>query len=390
MSQPLEYRCISADCHIDLCWLPHDLFVANASREMKHRMPYVVHGPGGPIWVTESGLNLGFANGKGCATGATGRRTIVPGEDRRLDRIAATGLFTDGARGIFRPTAPELRLKEQERDGIQAEVIYGLLNAGNKMTDPDAALEFYRIYNDWLSHFCAYDRQRFVGLASIPSYSVELAVAETRRVAKLGLGGLDVSASWDMIPLSDPYWDPLWEAAVEVNLAVHFHTINPPPGVAPRADLPAVFKKAHEATWMAGFQLYLAAILAAVIHGGALERYPKLRIVLGESGIGWIPYVLDRMDYEYEDKFKGRIPLTMKPSDYWRRQCRATFQNDRVGVKLLDDLGVENVMWGSDYPHADSVFPDSQEYIERQFAHLASTTRHKITCENAGKFYGLM
>ena len=80
----------------------------------------------------------------------------------------------------------------------------------------------------------------------------------------------------------------------------------------------------------------------------------------------------------------------MKPSDYWRRQCRATFQYDRIGAKLLDDLGIENVMWGSDYPHPDGVFPDSQEYIKRQFGHLPSATQRKITCENAGKFYGLI
>src|SRR5688572_30675029 len=171
----MEYRCISADCHIDLCWLPHDLFVSNASPAMKDRMPYVIQGADGPVWVTKTGQNLGFANGKGSGAGATGRRKIVPGEDHRLDRIAATGLFTDGALGIFRPTTPELRLKEQDRDGIQAEVIYGLLNAGNKMTDRDAAIEFYRIYNDWLCDFCRSDRRRFVGLASIPSYSVEIA-----------------------------------------------------------------------------------------------------------------------------------------------------------------------------------------------------------------------
>src|SRR5262249_44741162 len=115
----------------------------------------------------------------------------------------------------------------------------------------------------------------------------------------------------------------------------------------------------------------------------------KLRVVLGESGIGWIPYVLERMDCEFEDRFR-KLELKMKPSDYWRRQCKATFQNDRIGAKLLDDLGVENVMWGSDYPHPDVVFPDSEDYIQRQFSHLPQAIQRKITCENAGKFYGLI
>jgi len=155
-------------------------------------------------------------------------------------------------------------------------------------------------------------------------------------------------------------------------------------------EMPDMYRVAGLATKIAGDQLSIAPILAGAIHGGALERYPALRIVFGESGIGWIPYVLDRMDYEYEDRFKGRIPLKMKPSDYWRRQCRATFQFDRVGAKLIEELGVDNVMWGSDYPHLDGVFPDSQQYIKRQFGHLPVAIQRKITCENVGRFYGLI
>ena len=390
----MEYRCISADCHIDLWWLPHDLFVSNASNAMKDRMPYVTQGSDGPIWVTKSGLNLGLASGNGVSATHVERR-YVPGLATRVDRMASTGLYADGAKNIFRPTTPELRLQDQERDGIQAEVMYGLHNAGSKMTDREATIEFYRIYNDWLSDFCNYDRKRFVGLASIPSQSVEAAEAEARRVAKIGgVGGLDFLARWDMVPLWDSYWDPFWRAAAEANLPVHFHAIAassaPVAPVPIRDDLPDSLKKAHIATRMAGTTLRMAPILAAVIHGGALERYPGLRVVFAESGIGWIPYVLDRMDYEYEDQFKGRIPLKMKPSDYWRRQCRSTFQYDTIGVMLLDTLGVETVMWASDYPHPDGVFPDSQEYIKRQFSHLPSATQRKITCENAGKLYGLI
>ncbi|MSQ73693.1 MAG: amidohydrolase [Betaproteobacteria bacterium] len=388
----MEYRCISADCHIDVSWLPHDLFVSNASQSMKDRMPYVTPGPDGQMWVTKSGLNLGLAYGKGSTDfiGASGVGVkIVPGKVDRIDRMAATGLYTDAAQGISRPATPQLRLQDQERDGIQAEVMYGLLGTGNKLTDREVAVEFYRIYNDWLSSFCSCDRKRFVGLASIPNHAVAAAVAETRRVAKLGLGGLDISVTWDMTPLWNPYWDPFWKAAAEANLPVHFHTIGPPRGAPLPEDSPEVLRLVSKATWGAVSQLFMANLLASVIHCGALERYPTLRIVLGESGIGWIPYVLDRMDYEYEGRYKD-LPLKMKPSDYWHRQCRATFQYDRVGARLLDILGVENVMWGSDYPHPDGVFPDSQEYIQRQFSDLPGVTQRKIICENAGKFYGLI
>ena len=104
----------------------------------------------------------------------------------------------------------------------------------------------------------------------------------------------------------------------------------------------------------------LVNILAAVIGAAVLERYPNVRISFGESGIGWIPYALDRMDFEWEDRFRD-LGLTMKPSDYWRRQCKGTFQFDRIGAKLIDEMGVETLMWGSDYPHADGVWPESVE-----------------------------
>jgi predicted TIM-barrel fold metal-dependent hydrolase len=110
-------------------------------------------------------------------------------------------------------------------------------------------------------------------------------------------------------------------------------------------------------------------------------------MVIGESGIGWIPYILDHMDLEWEDQFKD-LDLKMKPSDYWRRQCYATYQSDRIGIKLLDEIGEDNIMWGSDFPHPDGIWPDSQEYIQRELGHLPPATRHKIVCGNAARLYG--
>ena len=99
-----------------------------------------------------------------------------------------------------------------------------------------------------------------------------------------------------------------------------------------------------------------------------LERYPNLRIGLGESGVGWLPYALDRMDFEFEDRFRDMMRL--KPSEYWRRQCRATFQFGRIAAKLVEDIGVETLMWGSGYPHPVGVRPESSKYLAEQFACL--------------------
>lgn len=379
----MKYTCISADCHIDLIWLPPDLFTGNASAALKARMPHVVDGDDGPVWVTEQGARFGLMNGMG-----SGGRKYVPGQIHRSDRMAETGLFTDGEKGIRRLTDPALRVKDQDRDGIQAEVLYGILGASQRLNDPAAATEVMRIYNEWLDGFCKAAPDRFAGLASIPNHDMDAAVAEIKRVASRGgVRGIEVSKTHDMKPLYDPAYTPLWEAASEAGLPVHFHTIG---GKRPNfEDMPPLQARQAFAIHITGFQLAMAHTLMEIIYGGVVEAYPTLKVVIGEAGIGWIPYILQHMDLEWEDQFKD-LTLTMKPSDYWRRQCRATYQSDRVGVRLLDMLGEETVMWGSDFPHPDGVWPDSQEFIAREFADMPDALRHKVTCENAGKFYGFM
>jgi predicted TIM-barrel fold metal-dependent hydrolase len=313
---------------------------------------------------------------------------LVPGQNYRVDVMASTGLYEDGQKGRRHPTDPVLRAKDMDRDGVQAEVIFGILGAATRLNDPIAANEMFRIYNDWLVDFCQHDPTRFIGLACLPYGDIPAAVQEIHRVAKLGLRGVELSCSWDMEPMWHPIWEPLWKAIHEVNLPLHFHTFPAvPPSQLDKAT--GLSRRAAFFTVVSGFQMNLVNILAGVIGAAVLERYPNVRISFGESGIGWIPYALDRMDFEWEDRFRD-LGLTMKPSDYWRRQCKGTFQFDRIGTKLIDEMGVESLMWGSDYPHADGVWPESSKYIAEQFGHLPADVMHKITCGNAGKFYRLM
>ena len=207
----MKYRVISADCHIDLPWLPPDLFTANASRALKERMPYVAVGEKGPTWVSRNGGYFGLQNGMG-----SGGREYVPGEIHRSDLMAAEGLYEDGKNGTRRLTDPDLRIKDQDRDGVQAEVLFGILGAGERLNDGVAAIEMMRIYNDWLADFCDSHPARFAGLASIPNHDVAAATDEIARVVARGaLRGLEVANSTDMKPLFDPDWDPLWRAVAE-------------------------------------------------------------------------------------------------------------------------------------------------------------------------------
>ena len=391
---------ISADCHVDLCWLPPTLFTERASASMRDRMPFVKDGPKGKVWVTTKGANLGLA----CGMGSAGRE-YVPGRIHRADRMASTGLYEDGKKGIRRLTEPDLRIKDQDRDGVRGEVLYGVLGATGRLNDPEAAVEVMRVYNDWLAEFCSSKPDRFAGLACIPNHPIDAAIAEVKRVAKRGaVKGVDIANSADLTPLWDPYWDPLWAVINDSGLPLHFHTVggyvpeairkvqmlgsDPTRATLPDApNVPLPVARRAFATSITQFQINMSNILTAMIFAGVLERYPRIRVVLGEAGIGWIPYVLWRMDAEWEDQFQD-LGLSMPPSGYWKRQCYATYQTDPIGVKLIDELGEDRVMWGSDFPHPDGVWPDSQEYVAKELGHLPESVRHKIVAGNAAALYG--
>ncbi|MBT3767330.1 MAG: amidohydrolase [Rhodospirillaceae bacterium] len=377
----MKYEIISADCHVDLIWLPPDLFTANASAALKDQMPHVVDGEIGPVWVTDQGASFGLMNGMG-----SGGREYKPGEIQRSDRMAETGLYSDGKAGIRRLTDPDLRVKDQDLDGIQAEVLFGVLGAAQRMGNAEAAVEVTRIYNDWLDGFCKTHPERFAGLACIPNNDIDYAVAEIKRVAAMGgVRGIEVPLTTGMVPLYDPVWHPLWAAAEDSGLPLNFHTIGG--GRPPMEKLPPLQQRQAWAVYVTGFQLGMGRVLMEIIYGGVLEAFPKLKIVIAESGIGWIPYILDHMDFEWEEQFKD-LTLTMKPSDYWKRQCYATYQTDPIGIRLLDVLGEDNIMWGSDFPHPDGVWPDSKEFIQQELGDVPEATRQKIICGNAAALYG--
>lgn len=377
----MKYDLISADGHIDLIWLPPDLFTSNASEKLRDRMPYVEQTADGARWVSRNGAQFGLVNGMGSAG-----RPYIPGQIHRSDRMAATGLYEDGKKGIRRLSEPALRLRDQDLDGVQAEVLYGVLGSSARLNDGEAAVEMLRIYNDWLYDFCKQAPQRLVGLANVPSHDMNAAVTEMKRAAARGVRGVDVANRPDMIPLYDEFYEPLWRAAEETGIPLHFHTIG---GRAPDFTkmTPTVARRAF-ATHITGFQMHMSYMLMQLLYSGALERYPNLKVVIGEAGLGWIPYVLQHTDLEWEDQFKD-LDLKMKPSEYWHRQCYATYQTDPIGIKLLSDLGEDNVMWGNDYPHPDGIWPDSREFIGNELGHLAPATRHKVVCGNAAKLYGL-
>ncbi len=380
----MRQRAISGDSHIDLSWMPPTVFVDRAAPKFRERMPFVEDTPEGPRWTSHAGLHLGYAN----ALGATGR-LYQPGKSERADRMAEEGLFSDGAKGIRRVSDPALRIQTQDRDQIDGELLYGILGMSDRLKDPEASVEMLRVYNDWLSEFCDYAPTRLLGIAQIPCHDVSIAMAEARRVLKDGkLRGFDMAAASKQQPYYHPDWAPFWDLANEEKVPVHFHTFGPQMPDMTGWD-PETMEMARGAAFARGQFLRASDITAGLIMGGVLDRYPNVRIVFAESGIGWIPYLLDRLNWSWDEEFKNSLTLSLRPSEYWHRQCYASFQWEPSAMPVLEMVGYDNVLWASDFPHPDGLWPDSQSYIESMFADLDADTRDKIVYRNAATLYGL-
>ena len=377
----MEYRVISADTHLDLTWLPGDMFVESAPAELKSQMPYTVDTDNGRRWIVE-GEDIARAGGF---------IAYVPGHSKHMDRMAEVGFYDGVADGVYNPAVAELRVKDQDLDGVDAEVIYGILGiagggfSGPGFRNPDVTTAIYDAYNEWVSEFVKAEPGRLGALACVISHDPQVAARQLRRAAETGLRGAEINVAKMSSPMYQKEWDVLWAAADECNMPISFHTLGIPTRT-PEGDSAGEYAVAYDGLRECLFQLSGAEFLVSAVYSGACMRYPNFRFVLGECGIGWIPYVIERMDAEYEDRYHP-IGLEMEPTAYWRRQGSSTFQNEYVSQDQVERIGVDSIMWGSDYPHRDGVFPDSQKVINDGMGHLDDVVTRKIVCENAARLY---
>jgi predicted TIM-barrel fold metal-dependent hydrolase len=385
----MKYTLVSGDSHVDLSWLPGDLFSTNAPGHLKDRVPRIIERDGGPTWMAgETILGASQAAGHGFTAPSRGR-------GQRMDRMLDAGFYD----GQPHPTDPDLRLKHMSMDGLDGEILYGITGTGMRILDTEIVAAVYQIYNDWVSEFCNSYPGKWYALACIPIHDPQLAAQELRRAAGLGpLRGADLIASEVSVPIysRDGYWDPLWQAVAETQMPVAFHLggarlpVPTPVNTEPSDNGPSQNDHAYSAVTATLGQLSGAQFLVSIILGGACERFPDFKFVMGECGAGWVPFALDRMDHIYKDgqyAEKFTQPLSLKPSDYWFRQGHTTFQEE-PGVGLMAHLvGVDNLMWGSDYPHPDGVWPDSKEVIRETMGKLSPEDLRKITCDNAVNLY---
>ena len=370
---------ISADSHMDLTYMPHDAFTSRVAQKWKDRVPYIVETSEGKFWHGD-GLRLSRFGyyGPGLNAGKRGALLVAEG-------------FASGEKTS--PADPVLRRQDQERDGVVCEVIYGILGlskgltGGSGLRDPELVHVVYHAYNDFISEFNAQAPKAFCGLGCIPNHHVKAAVEEAKYCVEQGLKGAAFVAWTPEYPIWHEHWEPLWSVAEEMGLIISPHVFEGGASIVDKMggdDVPG-----PKGAWLVVSPMQLDEVLTSMVFSGIPERHPNLKIVLGESGIGWLPYVLERMDYTYEDRLTDHITLSLKPSEYFQRQIYATFQKDAIGIRMMGEIAPDNVMWASDYPHRDGTWPESQQAIEEQFAGVDETLKRKMLWENVVNLYGL-
>jgi predicted TIM-barrel fold metal-dependent hydrolase len=370
---------VSADSHMTE---PLDLWEQRIDRRFRERAPKVVENKRGegPRYVFVAEGSAPFPIAGGFAAGRSGKE---------LQELLDKGYEA------ARPSGwdPVERIKDQDLDGVDAEVLYPSLGMSLfPMTDGALQRACFDAYNGWLAEFCAHDRSRLYGVGLVSLEDVRAAAQDIERIAAQGMRGAMI---WGAAPAERPYsdraYDPFWQAASETRLPVSLHIIASRGSVSSSVS-GAIGQGArvHSGIWYMKVIAEIQESLAQLVFGGVLERFPRLRIVSAENDAGWLPHFGYRMDHvydKYHEIWSESTPL--RPSEYLRRQVWATFQDDYTGPAAHAIFGADNFMWASDFPHSDSTFPESRTWIEKNFAGVPESVRRKIVYQNAVSLYGM-
>jgi len=361
-----QYKTISADSHV---FEPNDLWDRYMEPGFHDRRPHVINEDGVDKWVIQ-GL-----------------------ETRPIPILAASaGIKSEdlNPRGEYEGTReggwnPDARIKDMDLDGMDAEVLYTSMFNLFRIPDPTYKMAVFRAYNNWMVDFCGAKPDRLVGIGLIALDDIEAAVQELRRITKNGLKGAAIPClpKRDQ-PFGDPRYDRFWEEAQDLGTPLSLHV---------NTGEDAVVHQTPE--YLINFTMFLAQIqmsLSTFVAAGVLERFPRLKLVSAENDIGWAATFKARLDHAYErHRFWSETgnKLTMLPSEYINRQAYLTFMYDKPGVDNRQHIGIDNIMWASDYPHSDATWPESNKFIEWQFGEIPDAERRKIICDNAKALYNM-
>jgi predicted TIM-barrel fold metal-dependent hydrolase len=367
------WKLISSDSHIVE---PPDLWAERIDATYRDRAPHVVEEDEADWWFVDGVRTNSFQGGA-----QAGKRFEHQADLRPAAR------FREVRPGAY---LAEEFLRDNDLDGVHGSIIYPTEGLQLFRVPDDALLTaIFRAYNDWLVEFCRADPARLKGIALINVEDVPTAIAELERTRKAGLaGGMITVYPPEQRSYDDPRYEPFWAAAQDLDapLSLHIDTNRPAPGT--ELEIVTVTRPSP----LANADHWVRVSLGHLIFTGVFERHPRLRVGSVEHELSWAPHFLDRLDYTYTQRARRERWYRYKgdalPSHFFHRNVFMSFQEDHLGVRDRALIGVDQLMWGSDYPHTESTFPRSRPILERILDGVPEDERRRITQGNAARLYG--
>ncbi len=358
---PMTERLISADSHVQVS---HDQIKANLAARYHQAYDDAVG-----AFAQRMARGAGAANQAGAAMKAA-----------------------DANAAFHRPGYgdPVARLADMDSDGVDAEVIYSEVSAFRYLADMTEGMsESVRAFNDVLFAFAEPDPKRLVMSYQIPIHDIDLAVAEVHRVVELGAKSLQLPvfpSEFGLPEYFDDRYAPLLGLIEETGLPICCH-------IGLNTNLDQLMRR--DPTPNKGVMVPVTGLMTAEafgmwIMGGVLERFPRLKLVFVEPGLAWVPWWLHIVDDMASRQGYSFPAITRPPSSYFRSNVYLTFIEERIALERLRDLiGVENIMWSTDFPHPVTSWPNSRAIVEEQMAGIPADERELIVCGNAARVWGL-
>ncbi|WP_214104150.1 amidohydrolase family protein [Acrocarpospora catenulata] len=389
-------KVIDADTHLTE---PADLWTRLAPEKYKDQVPRVVSSAGREIynphkgrmesadmWIWVVGDNVMGRAGGGSVINHQNVKHKGPG-------------FTHWPLTEVSPAASflEPRLDLMDEVGIWGQIIYpNVVGFGGQafkaIEDRQLRLLCAQIWNDTMIELYENSNGRLHGMAMIPWWDIEAAVKETQRVHAQGLKGVNITSDpqhQDLPDLSDLHWEPLWEVCESLGMPINFHVGASDTGVQWYGDSPWPSFEESKRLAIGSAMLYLgnARVVANLIFSGILERHPNLKFVSVESGIGWMPFLLEALDYQADE---ANVRLSMKPSEYFHRQIYSCFWfENQTLLRDIDFVGWDKVMFETDFPHPTCLYPEPLKQIGATLEKVDFAKREAVLSGNAARLYNI-
>ena len=368
-----DYRIVSSDNHI---YEPADLWTSRIESKYRDRCPRIMPYQDGQIWVCDDTLGQSLSQGTNA-----GKRFDDPETIKNID------VFENVLPGGY---IPEEYIKDMDIDGVDVGIIYPTVSfiLYNHVQDSDLLTACFRVYNDWLGEFCSVDPRRLSAISAINLDNVQEGIEEMERCAKMGFKGAMITVyPPEGRRYNAPEYEPFWAAAQDMEMPLGLHAASNRLGSGEQFQ----GRENNRPAQLPNMEYGVRMSLADMIYGGVFERYPKLQVGSVEHELAWIPSFLDRLDFNYNQRGPNVIGYKYKddmlPSDFFRRNVFVGFQEDSLGIRLRDLIGVDNLQWGSDYPHTETTFPRSQEILEEILSDCTEDEKAKIAGANAARIY---